>query len=215
MTHPKPNSLSDLAHDLLSAGYYQDLKHLLSDCTSILDLGCGSHSPVPRLMPKSSYTGLDVSTADIHLAKSNYPDGNYIVADVTKLSDLFAPKQFDCVVALDLIEHLTKKDGERLIRDMEKLASKKVIIFTPNGFLPQAPSPDNPWQEHLSGWSYEEMSSKGYRVIGMGGIRGIRGEAGFPLIKPHWLGRIISRVTQIWIRYQPANAYQILCIKYK
>ena len=40
---------------------------------------------------------------------------------------------------------------------MEKVARKKVIVFTPNGFVPQRPYDGNPFQEHLSGWSVDEI----------------------------------------------------------
>jgi len=47
---------------------------------------------------------------------------DYILADITKLE--FRPKSFDTVLALDVLEHLTKGDGLNLIKNMEKIACK-------------------------------------------------------------------------------------------
>jgi hypothetical protein len=83
------------------------------------------------------------------------------------LDKTFSPKSFDCVLALDLIEHLEKEEGFQLISMMEKIATKRVIIFTPNGLLPQQEFGGNRLQIHKSGWSVEEMREKGFRVIGI------------------------------------------------
>ena len=62
-----------------------------------------------------------------------------------------------------------------MVLDMERLASKLVVIFTPNGFLPQK-SKDGDLQQHLSGWTAQEMREHGYNVIGMFGRKSLRGE---------------------------------------
>jgi len=79
-------------------------------------------------------------------------------------------------MALDVIEHLAKEDGLRLMRAMEKISRRKVIFFTPSGFLPQCHLEKNDLQEHLSGWEVAEMKQHGYQVIGMLGPKALRGE---------------------------------------
>ena len=69
------------------------------------------------------------------------------------LTDIFARNNSNACVALDVIEHLVKPDGIKLMRDMETIAAKKVIFFTPCGFLPQHHTTNDDLQEHLSGWS--------------------------------------------------------------
>ena len=41
------------------------------------------------------------------------------------LDNVVEPKTFDAVIALDLIEHLEKKDGFKLIEMMTKIAKRK------------------------------------------------------------------------------------------
>ncbi len=61
----------------------------------------------------------------------------------------------DAVICIDVLEHLTKKEGLEFIKKMEKWAKKKIIIFT-NGYVPQDVD-KNPLQIHKSGWSYNEF----------------------------------------------------------
>ena len=94
---------------------------------------------------------------------------------VRTIAQLFADKRFDGCVALDVIEHLPKPDGLDLLQQMEALARKRVIFFTPNGFMPQR-SRNGDLQEHLSGWSVDDFEGLGYTVVGMCGPKTLRGE---------------------------------------
>jgi hypothetical protein len=116
-------------------------------------------------------------------------------------------------VALDLIEHVSKKEGNALIQDMERIASKKILIFTPNGFLRQQ-SHDGDLQEHLSGWTADEMQSLGFTVIGMHGHKFFRGEHHEHRFRPRRLSGIVSQLSHYcYTRSHAANAAAILCVK--
>jgi hypothetical protein len=129
------------------------------------------------------------------------------------LDKTFSPKSFDCVLGLDLIEHLEKEEGFRLISMMEKIAKKRVIIFTPNGLLPQEEFGGNILQIHKSGWSVEEMREKGFRVIGILGWKPLRGSKGSLKFSPKTFWSIISTLTQQVVKNRPQWAFQILCVK--
>ena len=142
------------------------LRKALSGCQSVLDVGCGA-SPTMRQFGVAHPVGIEGYKPSIDRAKQLNTHDEMIHGDVRELDRYFRPKQFDACVALDVIEHLAKPDGIKLMRDMEKIAAKKVIFFTPSGFLPQRHATNDDLQEHLSGWEPVEMNNYGYKVTGL------------------------------------------------
>jgi hypothetical protein len=117
------------------------------------------------------------------------------------------------VISLDVIEHLERGDGMKLMDTMEKIARKKIIVFTPNGFLPQNAYDGNEWQIHKSGWSVKEMRKLGYKVIGINGLKWLRGEKSVLKFRPVLFWKIVSDFTQLVVKRKPGWAFQILCTK--
>jgi SAM-dependent methyltransferase len=189
-------------------------REIIGCCRSVLDVGCGNGNHMRSVTPHLTYSvGIDMFQESLDDAKNAgiYSETRRISA--TTIRNEFKPHSFECVVAFDLIEHLDKPQGFRLLEDMERLASKKVIVFTPNGFLPQGILGGNEHQMHRSGWSVSQMRYYGYRVIGVHGIKPILGEESLPRWKPHkfWYG--ISVLTQPLCAVWPEWAFQIFCIK--
>ena len=114
---------------------------------------------------------------------------------------------------MDVIEHLRKEEGLQLMRQMELLARKRVIFFTPNGFLPQGHRVPGDLQSHLSGWEPPEMDAYGYRVAGFLGPKHLRGQH-HRLIRPAVpLGLVSLFGHLLWTRYHPTAAAAMLCVK--
>lgn len=195
--------------------YARELEIAVGDCESLLDVGCGKDSPIQNFSKQIYSVGVDIFNPSLDKSKKLKIHNKYVKMNVLEIEKRFKPNSFDCVLASDLIEHLEKKDGLKLIKQMEKIAKKKVIIFTPNGFLKQGEYDKNPWQIHKSGWSTSEMQKKGYKVIGIRGWKKLRGEYALIKFKPGLFWKIISELTQIYIKRFPKNAFQILCVKNK
>jgi SAM-dependent methyltransferase len=193
--------------------YGQHLRRwILSDCRSILDVGCGADARLIRLVPGIPRSvGVDAVIPQETPSVARHSE--YRQLDIRSLANHFPPRSFDCVVALDVIEHLDRVDGLHLLESMETIAEKKVIVFTPNGFLPQPPAPDNPHQEHLSGWSTEDFERRGYEVIGMNGWKPLRGPYAEVRWRPAALWRRVSQLTQPLVDSHPRRAFQLLCLK--
>jgi SAM-dependent methyltransferase len=185
----------------------------LAGCDSVLDVGCGISGILRELdVPKT--TGFDGYQPDLDKAKSQNTHQEYVLGDARKLADYFQPKEFDACIALDVIEHLTKEDGLKLMQSMEKLAKKTVILFTPSGFLPQRNSVEGDLQVHLSGWEPAEMSNYGYVVTGLLGPKTLRGEGHMLKKRPAVLWAMVSFFCQVlWTKRQPAKAAAIFCVK--
>jgi methyltransferase family protein len=189
------------------------LHKALAGCKSVLDVGCGA-SPTMRQMGISHSVGIEGYKPSLDQAIQLKTHDEIIHGDVKELGRHFSPKQFDACVALDVIEHLAKEDGIKLMRDMEKIAAKKVIFFTPCGFLPQRHAANDDLQEHLSGWEPAEMRGYGYDVIGLLGPKKLRGEYHVIKGRPRIFWGAVSLTGHfLWTRKHPEKAAAILCVK--
>ncbi len=192
-----------------------ELEKSLEGCRSLLDIGCGSNSPIKSFSKKFYCVGVDAFLPSIEKSKKQGIHDKYYNINVLDIGEKFEPNSFDCVLASDLIEHLTKEEGIDLLNMMERIAKNKIVIFTPNGFLSQGEYENNRWQIHKSGWTAQEMEKRGYRVIGINGWKPLRGEYAELRFCPKLFWLLISDITQIFVRNRPAMAFQILCVKTK
>jgi len=192
---------------------YIELERALVGCKTLLDVGCGSSSPISIFSDRMYTVGVDAFAPSIERSKADGIHNEYHQMDVMDIGKRFSPRSFDCVLAFDLIEHLSKEDGVRLLGMMEMIARERVVVFTPSGFLPQGEYESNPWQVHRSGWTPEEMRDRGYDVIGVNGWKHLRGELGAVRYRPALVWAFISDLTQLFVRSRPENAYQMLCVK--
>ena len=134
----------------------------------VLLVGCGPSARVAVGIGELS-VGVDIFRPYLEKARSEGVLGNLVRADAIKLP--FRSFTFDCVIALDVIEHLPKRKGHGLIGEMVRVSKRRVVIFTPNGFLPQASYDRNPHQEHFSGWTTHDLEGLGFTVLGANGLR--------------------------------------------
>jgi SAM-dependent methyltransferase len=189
------------------------LRKALAGCATVLDIGCGVSATMRRLgVPHS--VGVEAYPPSLEQAARLQTHDELVSCDIRDLSTRFKSKTFDACVALDVIEHLEKPDGLKLIDDMERIARKRAVIFTPSGFLRQGHTTQSDLQEHLSGWEPAEMKTKGYRVMGLLGPKQLRGEYHALKYRPALFWGIISLVAQVaWTRHHPEQAAAILCVK--
>lgn len=131
----------------------------------VLDVGCGPSSPLRFRKVKRS-VGIEICEPYVREAQQRRTHDEIIAIDC--LQAHFSPDSFDVVVALDVIEHLTKEGRSELIKRMQRWASKKVIISVPNGYSPGHPVDANPFQEHRACWSPAELTERGFRLRGIG-----------------------------------------------
>lgn len=189
------------------------LRKALLGCESVLDIGCGA-SLTMRQLGVSRVTGIDGYKPSVEQARKIRSHDEILHGDVRELERYFQPRQFDACVALDVIEHLVKDDGIKLMQAMEKIAVKKVVFFTPSGFLPQRHAANDDLQEHLSGWEPSEMTGYGYNVIGLLGPKRLRGEYHAINRTPRTFWGMVSLLEHfLWTRNHPERAAAILCVK--
>lgn len=187
---------------------------IVGRCETLLDLGCGRSSPIGQISAKPPHcVGVDLFEPYLRDSVAAGIHTDYLCLDVMEIERHVGPSSFDCVVALDLIEHLPEVRGFRLLELMERVARRKVIVFTPNGFVSQAPYDGNPFQEHLSGWTVDTMLGLGYRVIGLHGWKPLRRELGVARLRPRAVGELLALWSQPFVRQRPEHAFHLLCVK--
>ncbi|MCC2630522.1 MAG: methyltransferase family protein [Candidatus Paceibacter sp.] len=137
------------------------------EIVTILDVACGL-SLKSKFLPAQIRVGVDIYDEYFKHIEADVP---YVVIkyDVRKLKDIFMPKSFDLVLALDIIEHLEKDESLDMIKQCETIAKKAVILETPKGYIPQNMDilghGGHEWQTHRSGWEVEELEKMGYNVV--------------------------------------------------
>lgn len=193
--------------------FYNKLERSLADCTSVLDVGCGAHSPIGKIKKTFRSEGIDLFKQSIAESKREYNHDTYKIGDIRNIGKLYRKKSFDAVIAIDVVEHLSKEDAIRLIQDMEKIARKKVIILTPNGFYHQEAYDNNPYQVHKSGWSPKDLYDLHYHVQGVRGLKYLRGEYASIKYKPWLVWGAIAFVSEPLLSYLPRLSYDLFAYK--
>jgi hypothetical protein len=186
-------------------------KRELVDCKSVLDLGCGCNSPLQFTEVPYS-VGVELYQPYIEQSKSRGIHNEYIRADVTEVE--FSKKAFDAVLAIDIIEHLDKGDGYRLIERMQSWATKKIIVTTTNGFVWQDDYDGNALQKHISGWDAREFRELGFKLYGYNGWKPLRGYLSAIKYKPVRFWSAVSILSQPIAYYHPDSAFQLFAAKY-
>jgi len=181
----------------------------------ILDVGCGRLSPL-KFTKKGSYrVGIDHYEPYIKASKKLAIHDKYILADAKNLP--FKDNSFQVVIAIEIIEHLKKQDSFKIIKEMERVASKKMILTTPNGFLKTLPGDlDNPNEFHLSGWDVGDLKELGFKVRGLGGFKNLwkvnkKGEAVLRGFYP--ISFFLAALSQFLVYFYPKKAFRLLAIK--
>lgn len=206
----------ELKHTLVGLGdwgYYATLGKYLQNAKSVLDVGCGSNSPIAKVKKHFYSVGVDMFAPSIEKSRKAGIHDAYKRGNVLAIDRMFGSKKFDAVIALDLIEHLEKKQGYDLIKKMSTLAKKKIIIMTPNGFYKQDPYEGNTYQIHKSGWTVDDFIKLGFTVRGIRGIKWLRGEYATLKWRPWIFWGIVSVLSEPFIYFFPRSAHQLFAVK--
>ncbi len=135
----------------------------------VLDIGCGIR-PMNYFRPKLHLLVEPWREyADI-LTYRHTGDKSVIVLRAGALEALqtLGDNSVDSIFLLDVIEHLEKEIGLKVVEECERVAREQVVLFTPLGFMPQHVEigqkdgwglSGNAVQTHLSGWEPEDFGS--------------------------------------------------------
>lgn len=180
----------------------------VSRAKTVLDVGCGVNSPVNYFIRRDQQIdGLDIAAT----ALKQQREIRYRRVICRDIRDLNSEESYDVITALDFIEHVPKDEGIHILAKMEGMAHR-VVIVTPNGFIPQPPDPDNPFQEHISGWKTEDFLARGYKVYGMFGPKWLRTGTAVLRFRPKFLWGIFVWLLTPLFFWLPRYSFSLLAI---
>ncbi|MDD1775834.1 MAG: class I SAM-dependent methyltransferase [Candidatus Methanomethylicus sp.] len=145
------------------------------DSCTVLDLGCGYGLFGTLLRYERDHRGIIIGLDAYgpYLRKIKRYSGSiydaFIVADARYLP--FRDGAVDVVFASEIIEHLPKQGGYRIIEEAERAAKKRIIITTPRGHIPQESQSENDLEAHKSGWSEPDFVRLGYSIVYAGSVQ--------------------------------------------
>jgi ubiquinone/menaquinone biosynthesis C-methylase UbiE len=94
------------------------LRRLLNELepgSSVLDLGCGSGDPADvEVARQHQVTGVDISQAQIDLARRNVPKGTFVHGDAGSVE--FPAASLDAVVSFYTLEHIPRQKHETILQ---------------------------------------------------------------------------------------------------
>lgn len=136
---------------------------------TILDLGSGKGINgflirLSRYLQNAKLIGLEINDEYIKFCKKYNIYDEIIKKSLPILP--FEDKSASLVLCTEVIEHLTRKDGLKLLNEIDRVCSGRVIITTPNIYFETMPG--DPDDKHLSFWTIRDFKSRGYRVYGIG-----------------------------------------------
>lgn len=140
---------------------------------TVLDLGCGE-GRIMQIIKSNDWkiTGIDIHRPTVKKAKDSGTYREVIYGDLVKQCEKLVKnkKKYDLVFCSQVIEHITKDEGNRILDLSEKLAKRRIYFGTPRGFMvqPEVFIGENPYQYHKSGWEIEEFKKRKYKVYGVG-----------------------------------------------
>lgn len=132
------------------------LKTVINENDTVLDICCGECNPTREINAKVK-VGVDLAKHKLEQVRDCCVP---IYSDVRKIGELFLPKSFDIVLWLDGIEHLEAEDASNTLEVAEKLAKKRMVIFTPDEMVHE--DLEDELMRHKSLWPTKFWQDRGY-----------------------------------------------------
>ncbi|HEC85337.1 MAG: hypothetical protein DRR08_13620 [Candidatus Parabeggiatoa sp. nov. 2] len=87
-----------------------------------------------------------------------------MIGDALEILPTLPDNGYELVLAIDILEHVSKTDGLMFISHIKRVASRAALISTPKAFIPQTVEV-NPYENHRSLWEREELIENGFSQI--------------------------------------------------
>lgn len=148
--------------------FLDTINGLLFCSNTLLDVGCGVGETLKELRCPVKI-GVDAHRPYLENAVQGkkFIKLNFMAE---RLCEIFLPNSLDSITLIDVIEHFEKEIAISVLSQVEQIALKRVIVFTPRGFFKQEEVDHcglggESYQRHRSGWEVEDFQALGYNII--------------------------------------------------
>jgi len=106
----------------------------IPDGAAHLDVACGPGTFVATLPATIRSTAVDIALPQIEYARKHYAAPNRVFETMEPGKLPFPDESFDVVTALELVEHITEDEAQRLLAECKRVLKKGgcLVITTPN-----------------------------------------------------------------------------------
>jgi len=146
------------------------IREIVRGGESYLSLCAGIGLEIRKLTENMDITAVDLTPEYLDVLKERQPFIKTVVADAVKYITDAPDESFDIVAIIDGLEHLTKAKGHKVLEECKRVARRKVLVFTPQGFVENdihatwGHLKEDKHQLHLSGWDKEELFAHGFEL---------------------------------------------------
>lgn len=150
-----------------SHNLFKRLKNDLRKCARVLEVGAMFGDSL-MAAPGPIRIGLEPYRPYIARGMEKYDPHILFVLGSDSDICMFHGSYLDAIILIDMIEHLSKERGEILLYRCQKMVSRAVIVFTPNGFHHQDTDSTgmgaHGLQTHQCGWTKTELDAFGFHT---------------------------------------------------
>lgn len=215
--HIREASLLGRIFSTITESAYDEISGWISREQSVLDVGCGAQPRLPHVGSGRRSIGVDVYLPSLKRARDTGTRTDFVLADARALP--FKPRSVDCVMALDVLEHLSGLEERGFLAEIAFIARKRVVVLTPNGLFEQEEYGGNLHQRHLSGWTVGNLQQRGFSVVGANGLRVLGRRVarleGIQLSHNFWGFRMCKRTVAFLLRRLPSLGHHLLATRLK
>lgn len=179
---------------------------------SVLEVGCGNGELLSylKLVGYQNAVGIDTSAEQINIAKENVPNAYYVENSIDFLEN--RTEEYDLIVAIDVLEHLSKKDAITFVKKINSALrlGGKIILTTPNAnsifaarYIFGDITHETAYTEnsldvllndaYFDGISIKDSEWKPRSMIDLFGLSGIR----WMLLRPFRMARRVSAILEL------------------
>lgn len=136
---------------------------------TMLDVGCGRGTygflaRATRDCSNAKLIGLDTNEIYLKFCRKHRVYDKLIKHHIPAIP--LKDKSIDFLLCSEVVEHLKKKNGEKFLKEVDRVCRGRVVLTTPNVYFHTISGKHE--DDHHSLWTVQDFRERGYKVYGLG-----------------------------------------------